>query len=81
MIDREPRIVHETANLYAYRLDSGRISLRLHNGTHSIVVGERPDLDSARRTMERLERYPAQLREFHGAFPARPTPANSQNPI
>jgi hypothetical protein len=66
---REANIVHETENLYAYRLDDGRISIRMHNGTHALVVGEQPDVETAKQTMERLERAPEQLREFMGALP------------
>jgi hypothetical protein len=56
-------IVHETANLYLSRV-RGILEIRLNGATHAVVVGKPSSVESAKRTMERLERYPAQLRQF-----------------
>lgn len=64
----ESDIIHETANLYAAKRPRGRgIEIRLHSGTHSLVVGVAADIETARRFMARAERYPARLRQFMGA--------------
>ena len=60
----EHNILHETANLYLYRAGD-RLELRLTGRTHSVVVGYPKDVESGKRTMERLERYPENLRAMY----------------
>ena len=67
MRDRERNIVHETANLYLYRTASG-LELRLDGIAHSVVIGRPADESSALRTMERLERYPGNMRRMYAHF-------------
>lgn len=61
---RESSIVHETDNLYLYRTANG-LELRLNGITHSVIIGRPKDESSALRTMERLERYPDNLRVMY----------------
>lgn len=63
--EMERDILHETANMYLYRT-GGRLEIRL-NGTgttHAVCVGVASSVESGKRTMNRLERYPKQLRRF-----------------
>lgn len=61
---RERDILHETENLYLYRTPKG-LEIRLNGPTHAVVVGNPADVNSAKRAMERLERYPAKLRAMY----------------
>lgn len=61
---REESILHETKNLYLYRTPKG-LEIRLNGPTHAVVVGNPKDVESAKRAMERLERYPDKLRSMH----------------
>lgn len=61
---REENILHETKNLYLYQTPKG-LEIRLSGPTHSVVVGKPTDVESAKRAMDRLERYPDKLRSMH----------------
>jgi len=61
---REENILHETKNLYLYRTPKG-LEIRLNGPTHAVVVGNPKDVGSAERAMDRLERYPARLRDMY----------------
>lgn len=58
----ESSILYETANLYLYRLADKSLEIRLNKGTHSTVVGKPKTIESGKRTMDRLERYPQNLK-------------------
>lgn len=60
----ESRIVYETLHVYVYRLAEDRFSVRCHDGTHSVVVGEVTTLEQAERPADRLSRYPRQLHVY-----------------
>lgn len=60
----EQDILHETKNLYLYRTRKG-LEIRLNGPTAAVLVGRPTDVESAKRTMERLERYPDKLREMY----------------
>lgn len=61
---KESNILLETQNLALLSTD-GRLELRLIGATHAVVIGHPRDVESARRTMERLERYPGNLRAMY----------------
>lgn len=63
-IAREEDILHETKNLYLFKTSKG-LEIRLNNGTHAVLVGKPKDVESGKRTMERLERYPDNLRAMY----------------
>jgi len=63
----EADIVLETKNLVLFRTQSG-LALCVKSITHSVVVGHPISVDTARRTMERLERYPKNIRQMYGVF-------------
>ena len=65
LIDIDPGVKHETANLYLYRMPGGGLEIRLKGSTHSVVVGPARSLEAGQKTMERLERYPQNLRRFY----------------
>jgi len=61
---KESDILHETKNLVLVSAD-GRLELRLTGSTHAVVIGHPCNVDAGRRTMKRLERYPANIRAMH----------------
>ena len=61
---REENILHQTENLYLYQTPKG-LEIRLMGLTHSVVVGTATDVESAKRAMARLERYPDKLRAMY----------------
>lgn len=63
----ETDILFETENLYLIK-KKDKFSIYLNGATHAVLVGEKKDLDSAKKTMERLEKYPKNLREFHNHY-------------
>lgn len=60
----EPDILHETKNLALVRAD-GRLTLLLTGAAYAVVIGHPLSVDAGRRTMERLERYPENLRAMY----------------
>lgn len=60
--EESKHILHETKNLYL----NSRFEICLNGDTHAVVVGKvkSKNLDAAKRTMERLEQYPEQLRRM-----------------
>lgn len=66
---KESDILHETKNLALVRAD-GRLELLLTGATHALVIGHPRSVDAGRRTMERLERYPQNLRAMYSLPPA-----------
>lgn len=62
---KEKDIIHETPNL-SLRREGARLSIYFEGNTHAVKVGDSPSVESAKKTMERLERYPENLRKFVG---------------
>lgn len=62
-------ILHETKNLALVRVDN-RLALILTGPAYAVVIGHPRSADSARRTMERLERYTENLRAMYSPPPA-----------
>lgn len=60
----ESDILHETLNLCLCRTGNN-LQILLVGLTHSIVVGCPRDIESGKRAMERLERYPETLRAMY----------------
>lgn len=60
----EENILHETKNLYLYKTPKG-LEIRLNGPTAAVVVGKPKDVASAKRAMDRLERYPDKLRDMY----------------
>lgn len=60
--EESKHILHETKNLYL----NSRFEICLNGDTHAVVVGKvkSKNLDAAKRTMERLEQYPDNLRRM-----------------
>jgi len=61
---REEDILYETANLYLFQTPRG-LEIRLNGPTHAVVVGKPNDITSAKRSMDRMERYPDKLRAMY----------------
>lgn len=61
---REEDILYETANLYLFQTPRG-LEIRLNGPTHAVVVGKPNDVVSAKRSMDRMERYPDKLRAMY----------------
>ena len=61
---KESDILHETQNLALVSAD-GRLEIRLTGATYAVVVGHPRSIDAGRRTMERLERHPKNLRAMY----------------
>jgi len=58
MIKEEAEILYETSDLYL----NSKLEILLNGATHAVVVGKATSLEQAKRVMEKLERYPRQLR-------------------
>ena len=56
----EDRIVYESGNFYAYRLERNRIEIRitLPNRCVATVLGIVPSLDRAKRFIDRAAKHP-----------------------
>lgn len=65
MIERD--ILAETKNLYVCR-ERGVLRLYLKGVTHSVSIGNPLSIDAAMRTMQRLERYPDNLRAMYAHY-------------
>jgi hypothetical protein len=64
----KPNMIHETAHLYCVSTAEG-YEIRFRSqvaGQEDKVVGTQPTPEKAKLTMERLERYPKNLRAFMG---------------
>ena len=60
----EADILHETENLYLLQTKAG-LEILLTGRTHAVIVGKPTQgIERAKKTMERLERYPKNLRTF-----------------
>lgn len=55
-------ILHETKNLWCRLNSSGKFEVNARTNTHSFVVGEKATLEGAKTFMDRLERYPKNIR-------------------
>jgi hypothetical protein len=58
-------VIYLTPLLSVVRTGSG-YELRANAGTHSVCIGSHDTAEKAIRTAERLERYPANVRDFAG---------------
>lgn len=56
----ESDIIHETENLWCIK-KGDKYEIMLQVVTHSYKIGEQSSLDSAKRFMERMEKYPKNL--------------------
>lgn len=57
----EQDILHETQNLYVVKAGND-FEIRLNGNTYATVVGKKPTLESAKTFMDKLEKYPANLK-------------------
>lgn len=62
---KESDILHETTNL-SLRREGKRLAIYFEGNSYASLVGITPDIESGKKTMEKLERYPANLRAFQG---------------
>ena len=60
----ESDILYETLNLCLCRTGNN-LQILLVGLTHSIEIGRPRDIESGKRAMERLERYPVYLRAMY----------------
>lgn len=58
---KEKDILHETENLYLVAIGA-EFEIRLNTATHSIIIGKSDNKEKAIEVMDKLERYPAQLK-------------------
>jgi len=57
----EPKkILHETKNMYL----NSKLEICLNGASYAVVVGKANSIEQAKRCMERLERYPENLRRM-----------------
>lgn len=54
----ENEILHETENMYL----NSKLEICVNGTTHATVIGRAKTVEQAKRVMEKLERYPANLK-------------------
>lgn len=55
------QILLETANLYCVKVGE-KIEIRLNCGSYSFCIGKKDNLPAAQKLVERLEKYPQNLK-------------------